>query len=284
MSQEAEDGLWANAFPLTCRDRVGGATVYRLLLPGSSIKGSLRGRAEFIARVARGIAELPSGQRLVDQLATAATLPAVAALFGKAGDGERDAGLQGALTVHDVRTHVTLDGTLWESVRHAPKQDDDPDRQRAFAEKVDHLNTALSQADPAAPTLWFDYAIRNSIDRWTGGVADAKLFAAIEPYATAGVWEDIVLDLDLGRLQSNAPDLLDRHAALALFLLVLRDLADGWIPLGFGATRGLGAIELLSGYADIERQVTAQAEVSLEDLQAAWTEAANNTRPERVDS
>jgi hypothetical protein len=31
---------------------------------------------------------------------------------------------------------------------------------------------------------------------------------------------------------------------LALLLLVLRDLADGWLALGFGGTRGRGTIEV----------------------------------------
>src|SRR5260370_9646531 len=32
--------------------------------------------------------------------------------------------------------------------------------------------------------------------------------------------------------------------ALALLLLVLRDLADGWLALGFGGTRGRGTVSV----------------------------------------
>ena len=35
-----------------------------------------------------------------------------------------------------------------------------------------------------------------------------------------------------------------RRSGLALLLLVLRDLADGWLALGFGATRGRGSVRV----------------------------------------
>ncbi len=77
-----------------------------------------------------------------------------------------------------------------------------------------------------------------AIDRWTGGAAENLLFTVLEP-ATAS-WEPIRLSLDTRRVGSAGDQ------ALALLLLVLRDLADGWLAPGFGGTRGRGAISVAS--------------------------------------
>lgn len=74
-----------------------------------------------------------------------------------------------------------------------------------------------------------------AIDRWTGGSAENLLFSVREP-ATAD-WEPIQLSLDTSRLRGTEPE-----RALALLLLVLRDLADGWLAAGFGGTAGRGAL------------------------------------------
>jgi CRISPR/Cas system CSM-associated protein Csm3 (group 7 of RAMP superfamily) len=82
-----------------------------------------------------------------------------------------------------------------------------------------------------------------AIDRWTGGAADHRLFSVLDPAARTG-WEPIQLTLDVGRLtrarnRGDSPSL-----ALPLLLLVLRDLTDGWLSLGYGGTRGRGQIEV----------------------------------------
>jgi hypothetical protein len=98
-----------------------------------------------------------------------------------------------------------------------------------------------------------------AIDRWTGGAADGRLYSVLEPHAVR--WNPITIAVDLTRLgdaarsefftdgadESGAPDPphdVTADAGLALLLLVLRDLAEGWIPLGHGAYRGLGWIEV----------------------------------------
>jgi CRISPR/Cas system CSM-associated protein Csm3 (group 7 of RAMP superfamily) len=84
-----------------------------------------------------------------------------------------------------------------------------------------------------------------AIDRWTGGAAENLLFSVREP-ATAD-WESIRLSLDTRLVAGGAPEgegPASQAQALALLLLVLRDLADGWLALGFGGTRGRGAISV----------------------------------------
>jgi hypothetical protein len=54
-------------------------------------------------------------------------------------------------------------------------------------------------------------------------------------------WESIRLRVDLDRFR-RIPGDPSGHLCLALLLLVLRDLADGWLTLGFGGTRGRGHV------------------------------------------
>jgi len=75
-----------------------------------------------------------------------------------------------------------------------------------------------------------------AIDRWTGGAADGLLFSGVEPTASAK-WDPIELRF---RTTSQA----DRQAAFALLWLVLRDLCDGRIPLGYAGNRGYGALKV----------------------------------------
>ena len=75
------------------------------------------------------------------------------------------------------------------------------------------------------------------VDRWTGGPLEGALFTTLAPPWEQGgqaPWEPIVLDV--------SGDAEDRD--LALVWLVLRDLASGWLPLGFGTRRGMGAIRV----------------------------------------
>ncbi|MCL2455399.1 MAG: RAMP superfamily CRISPR-associated protein [Micrococcales bacterium] len=268
MSKEARVGGVCDALPATVRDGDG----YRLLLPGSSVKGALRSRAELIARTATGQSRIPPG--FIDQMAEAARLPGVGALFGSAGNiaaGEQ--GNKGALTVHDTLSEVLLPVTEWEAVADetftVEPATDDKQRweERAFAKAVDALNDAID-----GKRIWFDYAVRNAIDRWSGGVAKHRLFSSLEPYVgltdEGHAWRPIVLDVDLSRLvrttgtktsetdedaRAVCPEA--RDAALALLLLTLADLEAGWVPLGYGTTRGLGAIKVrtitLAAPADI---------------------------------
>ncbi|PZO57609.1 MAG: hypothetical protein DCF15_06850 [Phormidesmis priestleyi] len=50
--------------------------------------------------------------------------------------------------------------------------------------------------------------------------------------------------MDLARLKSD--DDAEAQVAIALLILLLRDLAQGRIPIGYGTNRGMGAIALQS--------------------------------------
>jgi CRISPR/Cas system CSM-associated protein Csm3 (group 7 of RAMP superfamily) len=79
-----------------------------------------------------------------------------------------------------------------------------------------------------------------AVDRWTGGAAENLLFSVQEP--AEAQWQPIRLSLEVARAGSK--DDPDGGQALALLLLVLRDLADGWLTLGFGGTRGRGSVRV----------------------------------------
>jgi CRISPR/Cas system CSM-associated protein Csm3 (group 7 of RAMP superfamily) len=79
-----------------------------------------------------------------------------------------------------------------------------------------------------------------AVDRWTGGAAENLLFSVQEPVSAD--WQPIRLTLDTARASGPADP--DGGQALALLLLVLRDLADGWLTVGFGGTRGRGSVRV----------------------------------------
>lgn len=93
-----------------------------------------------------------------------------------------------------------------------------------------------------------------AIDRFTGGASDKALFSTRPPKSSTK-WGPVRLELSTARkkfavdeaganLHTLSVD--DRDAELALFMLTLRDLVQGWIPLGFATRRGMGTIEVKS--------------------------------------
>lgn len=99
-----------------------------------------------------------------------------------------------------------------------------------------------------------------AIDRFTGGASEGALYSARpvkrDEEGDNG-WEPIRLSLDLSGLAQN-----QAYAALALLKLLLRDLRDGYISIGFGSRRGLGEIAVDPiDWADFP---------SDEGLQSAW--------------
>lgn len=72
-----------------------------------------------------------------------------------------------------------------------------------------------------------------AIDRFTGGAADGAKFNATLAGATTLVGKLII---DRARLREVDPD----EASLGLLALVLRDLAEGDIPIGSGSAKGQG--------------------------------------------
>ncbi|WP_214104959.1 RAMP superfamily CRISPR-associated protein [Acrocarpospora catenulata] len=283
MVRGTSSGLIVDTLPLTTRvDR----RHLTLVLPGSSLKGALRGHAEFVELTARGLpAGVPSdatqggcaAEGLPDERTGTAVgspaaysaafraqldrLPAVRALFGavRDDDAERRAG---ALRVEECQAEVTIPETLWRSVTGAdtpPVGDEDGERKGLSEGLLDRLEgLGLSQADHVA------------LDRWTGGAADGRLFHVLEPHAVD--WAPIRLSVDLTRLGD------DRDHALALLFLTLRDLSAGRIPLGALVNRGFGDIEVKEitltggGWTEPISLPEVLASREIEPIAQAWTD------------
>jgi CRISPR/Cas system CSM-associated protein Csm3 (group 7 of RAMP superfamily) len=226
--QDSVQGTVVDALPLAGRvPGDSGRLQLAWLLPGSSIKGALRSHAERIVRTLRGIETC--GQ-FADVLRDRELGP-VLTLFGFAGDRSGPAastyqpsGSRGALDVTDCYSRARFDDAAWQQVLTAYSDNGDPDQELAV------LRGRLTGL-PAAGRPRISQHV--AIDRWTGGAADGLLFSVLE---TAGTeWEDLTLALDTRRCR-------DDPLVLPLLLLLLRDLNDGWVHLGFGGTRGRGVI------------------------------------------
>jgi CRISPR/Cas system CSM-associated protein Csm3 (group 7 of RAMP superfamily) len=73
----------------------------------------------------------------------------------------------------------------------------------------------------------------NAIDRFTGGVADARLFDVLAVMPESFRWE-----------LALKPPLLGDSAALGLLVYLLRDAVEGDLSIGWGRARGLAAIRI----------------------------------------
>jgi hypothetical protein len=80
-----------------------------------------------------------------------------------------------------------------------------------------------------------DPAFHVAVDRWTGGAAENLLFTGYEPFGLH--WQPLVMTLDLALVRN-------RLASLALVWLLLRDLWEKRVYLGFGANRGYGGLQV----------------------------------------
>jgi CRISPR/Cas system CSM-associated protein Csm3 (group 7 of RAMP superfamily) len=248
--KDSLEGTVVDALPLT---EVNADGTVRLLLPGSSVKGVLRAHAERIVRTLRR-QDAPTG--FAEALADPPS--GVDVLFGMAPTGREDnvrrpaeAGLRGALAVADCYSEGSVTATQWNAVLAAhpePTASRGPgekreeraetnkhrgDRRSALREELEEMNGSfvLGVSDHVA------------IDRWTGGAADHRLFSVLDP-AAGTAWDPIRLTLDVGRLTRASTRPGSSALALPLLLLVLRDLTDGWLSLGYGGTRGRGQIEV----------------------------------------
>jgi CRISPR/Cas system CSM-associated protein Csm3 (group 7 of RAMP superfamily) len=189
-------------------------------------------------------------------------------LFGKAAKTEQgqQKGCIGALAVEDCYADQSISPEHWEKVQTAKESPE--------------LLTALSNAGLSKTQQAFHVAI----DRWTGGAADGFLYSTLEPMGVK--WQPIVLKLNLHRLKSRdaqSPDL--QKQGVALLMLVLRDLVQGRIPLGYGVNRGMGTVQVkaismncspIDGLEGIETETTIAPDLSnfndqvLSDLTTAW--------------
>jgi len=240
------DGMAVNMLPLVSAvDAMQGDLSF--VLPGSSIKGALRSQAERIVRTLFNIKDLKrvvGKQDFIDQLAVGepgqssqAEASLIGWLFGVAGEAEKEKpdsdsnGQNGfgpplpglsAVSLDDCYAELKFDAEQWADVEKAKDEAE--------------LRGALGEANLSKAQQAFHVAI----DRWLGSAADGFLYSVLEPHGVE--WEAIRLTLDLSRL----PDGMGRKRALMCVLLVLRDFAAGRIPLGHGANRGMGAVEMTS--------------------------------------
>lgn len=265
---------WRPASPLLVRDSLSGTVVdtlpltdtaadgtVRLLLPGSSLRGAFRAYAERIERTVRGEdAPCSKDDRFGEALRNPP--PVVGALFGVAparghradngtshtseGEGRKR---RGALAVADCHSVDGIPQTDWHSiVTAAPKQTDSA-IQGARKRRAEHniqreqaraeLRAALEKLRGTLPLTISDHV---AIDRWTGGASDHRLFSVLDPTIEMK-WEPIHLEVDTAWLQKH-PVPHTSPAALTLLLILLRDLRDGWLTLGYGGTRGRGQVQL----------------------------------------
>ena len=247
-------GTDVDALPMMSSNGSGKLT---MVIPGDSMKGALRSRAE---KIIRTVAEEdfpfdrqhPGNEEtyFLNQIDVAL----VRNLFGtrkralpeggstELSKAQKDADARlglGALSVSQcLATNVAVSTQAWQHVVDAPREDN-------------ALYTALSKGGlrNGKSGAQFDQAHHVAIDRWTGGAAEHLLYSGIEPYGVS--WEPLELEIDLGRFSSctAASDQagatqMKRDAAIALLFLTLRDMAQGWVTIGFGSNRGYGEVEV----------------------------------------
>ena len=237
------EGIAVDILPLTSAN---GRSV-TFVLPGSSIKGSLRTQAERIVRTVLEIGIVNQSNPYVQQkYPTQIDVPLISELFGKAAKIENgdQQGRIGALSVIDCYANLNIDITpqAWANIESATTEA--------------QLRTSLG----AVGLLDTKQAMHVAIDRWTGGAADQMLYSTLEPIGFD--WEPIVLELDLSSKS------IPKYEAIALVLLVLRDMMLSKIPLGYATNRGMGAIAVdsikITG-TGLAPELAALADVQLEN-------------------
>ncbi|HLO88056.1 MAG TPA: RAMP superfamily CRISPR-associated protein [Nostocaceae cyanobacterium] len=186
------------------------------ILPGSSIKGALRFQAE---RIIRTVCNSPITEpaNFMEQI----EVPLVEDLFGtRAKNNQKNKKGIGSLFIDDCYANIPINSSAWRNVEAATNE------------------TTLREALNNANLQNIQQAFHVAVDRWTGGAAEGMLYSNLELMKVN--WKPIYLTLDINHLHEN------KLSAISLFLLCLRDLVDGRIPLGYGTNRGMGTIKVNS--------------------------------------
>jgi len=207
-----------------------------LVLPGSSLKGALRNQAERIIRTVLGNGEI------AEDWLTQVQVPLVEYIFGSAKQASENteesktlpAPGRGCLSINTCyATNAQCTTQQWQEIEAAKTSENN---QHFLYDALKEAN--LRQTDlPKAPN--FGQGFHVGIDRWTGGAAEGFLYSAIEPSNVE--WEPIEMRLDLSKIR--LPCEL-QNAALVLLLLLLRDLSEQRLPIGFGVNRGYGNLKV----------------------------------------
>ena len=260
MVRASDDGAGIDMMPLTTDIGNGKQAP---VMTGASAKGAMRNQSERILSTVREVPvdTIATGrQRFLGQLTR---LPLIETLYGavKRRDDKSQAG-RGALSIDDCIAKISLSADEWLTLADEWRPDGDGFREEEQEEDaqqkpdVDGILAALEQQSSQS----FDVAAHVAIDRWAGGGADRAFYAAAE---TMWPWHPLCLEVDVARLvpcgkdsENGLDEVLVRKAAIALFLLTLRDVVEGRVPLGFGVNRGYGDVSvsalsfMLDGPAD----------------------------------
>ncbi len=226
-------GLEVDMLPLFTGDADSGQMMR--VIPGSSIKGVLRACAERIMNTLRE-RDVPSSGKRDDFLRQLDADPLINALFGARGKGKAE-------QAQEAAARSVEGGQTWAEGLSALFVDDCHCTDDALQRKEWEALFGVEDREQPKNAIGEDRlrtwqpAFHVAIDRFTGAAAENQLYSVLEPFG--GDWEPLQLQLDLGRLPDDR-----REAAKALLLLVLRELAQERIALGFGTHRGMGAIEV----------------------------------------
>jgi len=270
MSKSGYDGIVVDMLPLVSLTN---STHLSMVLPGESIKGALRNQAERIVRtVLQRYKVNPDWAQQIEE-------PLVTELFGSAKQktqAQNSVGMQAALHAQCCYAENFQCSTqLWDQVVTATESFHNNNTNTLYA----HLSRI---AGTKSTKPYIEQAYHVAVDRWTGGVLEGALYSAIEPFNVT--WEPLRLRLHLNRVS-------EKEEVLTLLLLLLRDLSQQRITLGFGANRGYGEIKVtgleikrqgsdsnldwmnnlkLQGSFNFE-QLPTQAQKSMENMQHAWS-------------
>jgi CRISPR/Cas system CSM-associated protein Csm3 (group 7 of RAMP superfamily) len=307
MVTASQDGIAVDILPMVSGY---GSQKVTMVLPGSSLKGALRGQAERIVRTVLDSDPavywntLRERQRHLRQV----EVPLVEHLFGsakkpepggqredEAKDDAADAGGSGTSSrfiagrgVLEVDTCYATAATLspqhWEAIVTAKSAE------KVRPGEASSLYQAIGAAGCMADSkqlhkAYFQQAFHVAVDRWTGGAAEGFLYSTLEPFGMQ--WEPIVLTLDLDT--PRLPAALHKPAT-ALLLLLLRDLAMNRIPIGFAGNRGHGSIKIKTVHIQPENvgwlgsgtlpqgELRAIHAEQLRGLEYAWNQWIEQTR------
>lgn len=226
VSDQREGGI-VDRLPITTERETQDGRCVHFVIPGTSIRGALRSRAETLARTLTGT---PVPEKFLNQVAHSG-MAAVDDLFGLAGEGDDDGaatGQRGAIRIAALASRQSIEAAQWGRILVATEESE-------VAEEVRAINERFHR-DGAHLTL----ATRNSVDRFSGGAADGRLFSSLEPEVT---WEPLSIEVDVAHLKRISDDDHGRvDAALALLLFLLIDLSESRIRLGHSTTRGAGEV------------------------------------------
>jgi CRISPR/Cas system CSM-associated protein Csm3 (group 7 of RAMP superfamily) len=260
MVKAGYEGVGVDMLPLVSSVNDGVA----LVLPGSSLKGTLRSHAERIVRTVKppeDQVKTISGMKFADQI----EVKLINELFGarnkskahkQGGNGANNKTPQlglGALSVDDCYALKPMNPDAWQFVERATAKPDEDSRTWELRKAIDPsleppiadeegTNDVAAQDSAkerfaAVKEHRFEISHHVAIDRWTGGASEGALFSVLAPHSIE--WEEMRLTIDLTRIPKE-----EHLACIALLLFVLRDLMQERIPLGFATNRGMGEIEI----------------------------------------